>query len=373
MRIGFDAKRAFYNRSGLGNYSRDLILSLLEHYPDNEYFLYTPSLKNSISFLPENKVAIGLPPGNPGKLRQSFWRSFRLAEQARKDKIEIYHGLSNEIPGNIGRNGVKSVVTIHDLIFLRYPQWYNPIDVSIYKRKFRYSCKHADRIIAVSDQTKSDLVSIFSVDEKKIRVIHQSCNESFKRTLDDTEKKEVRTRWDLPYEYLLYVGTIEDRKNLLTLIKALQTSAVSLPLVVVGKQTKYYDRVREYIERQHIRNVIFLQEVPVIDLPGIYQAAKVFIYPSIFEGFGIPILEALYSQVPVVTSTGGCFSEAGGPFSQYVDPKNQEELGETIRRVLGDTELQQLMKSEGYRHAQNFSGENVAEQVMKLYNDLLNE
>ena len=373
MRIGFDAKRAFYNRSGLGNYSRDLILSLLQHYPDNEYFLYTPSLKNCISFLPDNKVTIGLPPGNPGKLQQSFWRSFRLAEQTLKDKIEIYHGLSNEIPRKIGQKGTKSVVTIHDLIFIRYPQWYNPVDVAIYKRKFRYSCQHANRIIAVSDQTKSDLVSIFSVDEKKIRVIHQGCNEVFKKTLNDTEKQAVRKRWDLPGEYLLYVGTIEDRKNLLTLIQALQKSAIALPLVVVGKQTKYYDRVREYITRHHINNVIFLKEVPVTDLPGIYQMAKVFIYPSIFEGFGIPILEALYSKVPVVTSTGGCFSEAGGPFSQYVDPKNTEELGEAVRRILEDSELQQQMKNEGYRHALKFSGENVAQQVMKLYNDLLNE
>ena len=373
MRIGFDAKRAFYNRSGLGNYSRDLILSLLRHYPENKYYLYTPSLKKSISFLPDDKVIIGLPPGTPGKLGQSFWRSFRLAEQARKDKIKIYHGLSNEIPQNINRKGIKSVVTVHDLIFLRYPQWYNPIDVAIYKRKFRYSCQHADRIIAVSDQTRSDLVSIFSVDEKKIRVIHQGCNEAFKKLLSDNEKQAVRIRWDLPNEFLLYVGTIEDRKNLLTLIKALQKSAIVLPLVVVGKQTKYYDHVSEYIERHNINNVIFLKEVPVKDLPGIYQMAKVFIYPSIFEGFGIPILEALYSKVPVVTSIGGCFSEAGGPFSKYIDPKNTEELGEAIRRILEDTDLQQQMKNEGYRHALKFSGENVSEQVMKVYNDLLNE
>ena len=233
MRIGFDAKRAFYNRSGLGNYSRDLILSLMQHYPENEYYLYTPSLKNCISFLPDDKAILGIPPSPRGKLGQSFWRSYRMAEKARKDNIEIFHGLSNEIPRNIDRKGIKSIVTIHDLIFMRYPEWYNPVDVAIYKRKFLYSCRHANMIISVSDQTKSDLVSLFSVDEGKIRVIHQGCNEVFKKTLDEKEKKAVRIRWDLPGEYLLYVGTIEERKNLLTLIRALQHSAINLPLVVV--------------------------------------------------------------------------------------------------------------------------------------------
>jgi len=373
MRIGFDAKRAFFNRSGLGNYSRDLILSLLQYYPGNEYYIYTPSLTNSISFLPDDKVNIGLPSGNPGKLRQAFWRSYLLASRAKKDDIEIFHGLSNEIPKNIHGKDIKSVVTIHDLIFLRHPQWYNPADVAIYKRKFRYSSVHADRIVAISSQTKEDLISFFSIEEKKIEVIYQGCNEAFKHSLNETEKQKVKERWNLPDEFLLYVGTIEERKNLLTLVKALSNSNITFPLVVVGRRSGYYNKVREYLDKQGIKNITFLKEVPVADLPGIYQMSKVFIYPSLFEGFGIPILEALYSKVPVITSKGGCFSEAGGAFSLYIDPGNTEELGEAIIRVLNDIRLQQQMIKEGFKHALQFSNEDIAHRVMKLYNGLLNE
>ena len=372
MRIGFDAKRAFYNRSGLGNYSRDLILSLVRYYPENDYFLYTPSLKNSISFKPENTVRTCLPPGNPGKLQQAFWRSFRLAGRLQKDRVEVFHGLSNELPYSVHRTGIKSIMTIHDLIFMRYPQWYKPVDVVIYKRKFSFSAKHADRIIAMSNQTKTDLIKFFNTEEKKIEVIYQSCNEVFKHVVNQNEKQKIKERWNLPDEYLLYVGTVEERKNLLTLVKALLYSKITLPLVIVGRQTRYFGKVMDFIEREGLKNIRFLNEVPVSDLPGIYQMAKVFVYPSIFEGFGIPILEALYSRVPVITSIGGCFNEVGGRYSLYIDPENEEELGDALSQILNDTALQQKMKEEGYLHALQFSNEDIAHRVMNLYNNLIN-
>jgi len=373
MRIGFDAKRAFFNKSGLGSYSRNLLLSLHQYYPQHDYYLYTTSLKNSIPFVRDRNFAIYFPPNKPGKIRQAFWRRYKLANKAKMDNINIFHGLSNELPYGINRKGIKSVVTIHDLIFMRYPRWYNPFDVAIYKRKFSHGCRIADKIIAVSKQTKTDLISFFGIDEKKIEVIYQGCDEVFKNLLSEKEKQEVKKRWNLPDEYLLYVGTIEERKNLLGLIKALNHKNVHIPLIVVGKQTGYYNKVREYIALKGLKNVTFLNEVSVYDLPGIYQMAKVFIYPSVFEGFGIPILEALHSKVPVITSKGGCFSEAGGAFSQYIDPLNIEEIGDAIKRVLNDTKLQQLMKTEGFKHALQFTNDDITRKVMKLYNNLLDE
>jgi glycosyltransferase involved in cell wall biosynthesis len=373
MRIGFDAKRAFFNRSGLGNYSRDLILALLHYYPENEYCLYTPSLQNSISFLPENNILTVLPPGNPGKLRQAFWRSYSLAERAKKDDLDIFHGLSNELPNAIHRKGIKSVVTIHDLIFMRYPQWYNPFDVVIYKRKFRYGSIRADRIVAISKQTKEDLISFFNIEERKIQVIYQGCNDVFKNRLSEEDKKKVRGKWNLPGEYMLYVGTVEERKNLLNLIKAIHQEGIAIPLVVVGRHTTYAKRVQEYMKNHSLKHIYFLKEVPVTDLPGIYQMAEVFIYPSLFEGFGIPILEALYSGVPVITSKGGCFDEVGGNTSLYVDPLITEEIGAAIKKILADTIMQQKMKEAGYKHAQKFSGEKSAEQLMDIYTNMMNE
>jgi glycosyltransferase involved in cell wall biosynthesis len=373
MRIGFDAKRAYYNRSGLGNYSRDIIKSVLHSFPGNEYFLYTPSIKNPILFLNTESVKVCSPSNSKNKIVNSFWRSFLLKNRLQKDKIDLYHGLSNELPLNIHKSKVKSIVTIHDLIFMRYPQWYNLIDRKIYERKFRYRSQVADRIITVSNQTKSDLINFFGTDEEKIKVIYQGCNESFTKRSGAEEKTLVTLKYNLPEEYLLYVGTIEERKNLLQIIKAIHQHKIDITLVVIGRLTKYLDSIKEYIKKYQLKNIIFLQNVNMEELAAIYQNAALFIYPSIFEGFGIPILEALWSKVPVITSKGGCFEEVGGASSIYIDPLNVDEIANAIVNVLSDKTLSLLMSEKGYLHAQKFSNQVIARQVMELYNEVVNE
>ncbi|MBA7543225.1 D-inositol-3-phosphate glycosyltransferase [subsurface metagenome] len=287
--------------------------------------------------------------------------------------MDIYHGLSNELPLALHQSAIKSVVTIHDLIFMRYPRWYKPIDRVIYKNKFGYSSRIADRIIAISKQTKSDLVNYLNIDEKKIEVIYQGCNESFRQVLSENDKLKVKEKWQLPEEYILYVGTIEERKNLLSVIKSLHLGKISVPLIVVGRQTGYYGKIRKYIDQHSLKQIHFLKEVPVTDLPGIYQMASLFIYPSVFEGFGIPVLEALYSRIPVITSKGGCFCEVGGELSVYVDPGDIDEIIDAIVRILTNKQLRDEMKDTGYTHAQQFSNERIAGQIMALYKRLLNE
>jgi len=373
MRIGYDAKRAFYNRSGLGNYSRDLIRLLLQFYPENEYFLYTPKIRNSIYFAEQEKGKVISPEKAKTGLSRSYWRTFQLRHQIEKDKIDLYHGLSNELPKDIHKSRIRSIVTIHDLIFLRHPQWYPAIDRFIYKKKFSYSCQIADTIIAISQQTRNDLLEYFQIDERKVEVIYQGCNHVFKHFLADDEKKKIKEKWKLPDEYILYVGTIEERKNLLSVIKSLHLGKITIPLVVVGKQTKYYKKVKEYIDKHAVKHIYFLREVSVLELPGIYQMASLFIYPSVFEGFGIPILEALYSRIPVITSKGGCFKEAGGESSIYINPMDVEEMIHAIQSILKDEELRKDMVDRGYEHAQQFSDEQIARKVVLLYDRLCNE
>jgi len=372
MRIGYDAKRAFYNRSGLGNYSRDLIRLLMQFYPENEYFLYTPKTRDSIHFVDEEKVSI-VSPQKASRLTQAYWRSCQLKDQLLKDKINLYHGLSNELPKDIHKSMIKSIVTIHDLIFLRHPEWYPAIDRFIYKKKFSYSCKIADAILAISQQTRNDLLDYFQIDERKIEVIYQGCNHVFKHFLPDNEKEKIKEKWKLPDEYILYVGTIEERKNLLSVIKSLHLGKINIPLVVVGKQTKYYKKVKDYIDKHAVKHIYFLREVSVTELPGIYQMASLFIYPSVFEGFGIPILEALYSRVPVITSKGSCFKEVGGESSIYINPMDVEEMIHAIQNVLKDDELRKNMADRGYEYARQFSDEQIAKKVILLYDRLCNE
>ncbi|MBN2480714.1 MAG: glycosyltransferase family 4 protein [Bacteroidales bacterium] len=372
MRIGFDAKRAFFNKSGLGSYSRNLLQGLAKNYPDNNYLLYTPGIDYTLFEPQPERFTIKVPKRLHHRIFRSYWRSFSLSRQLVRDHVDIFHGLTHEIPYNFPRNKVKSLVTIHDLIFIRLPHLYRAIDRSIYETKIRYACGTSNRIIAVSKQTAMDIMEFFDVDEKKIDVVYQGCNPMFSKDLSQVEKEILRMKYLLPKSFILYVGTIEERKNLLTLIKALYYGKIDIPIVVIGKHTRYLNRIIEFIEMHSLINVIFCDVVQNQDLPGIYQIADVFVYPSIYEGFGIPILEALYSRVPVITSKGGCFAEAGGPATLYIDPNNVEEMAAAIKKVLYDKRLQETMIKEGYRHARNFDEEKVSSNIIQVYQKVLN-
>ncbi len=371
MRIGFDAKRAFFNKSGLGSYSRNLLQGLARHHPDNDYILYTPGTNESLFEPQPEYFSMEVPKRLYHRIFRSYWRSFALSRQLIQDHIDIYHGLTHEIPYRFPIKKVKSIVTIHDLIFLRLPHLYRAIDRRIYENKIRYACQTSNRIIAVSKQTAMDIIDFFEINDDKIDVVYQGCNAMFNRVFPQVEKEILRMKYLLPKSFILYVGTIEERKNLLTLIKALYYGKIDIPLVVIGKHTQYMNRVIEFIEKHSLINIIFCDVVQNQDLPGIYQLADLFVYPSIFEGFGIPILEALYSKVPVITSKGGCFAEAGGTSTLYVDPNNVEEMTAAIKKVLYDRKLQETMRKEGYRHARNFDENKVSSNIVQIYQKVL--
>ncbi len=367
MRIGFDAKRAYFNFSGLGNYSRNTIGYLSHKFPDNEFYLYIPRKRNQIQNGALKNHTLVYPQSWRERNFSSFWRSYWLGKQLVRDKIELYHGLSNEIPFDIVRNHVPSVVTIHDLIFLRFPEWYNPIDRKIYCRKAKFSCRNADRVIAISEQTRSDIVHYLKIPEEKIDVVYQGCDPDFYEQWDETKKQNLAQKYQLPESYILYIGTIEPRKNLLQVIKARHRGNLDIPLMVIGRSTPYIKQIQEYIAEHALENITFLQNVPNEDLPGIYQMADAFVYPSRFEGFGIPILEALFSRTPVITSSGGCFKEAGGNSSMYVDPDDTDEMVHAIRLVLEDEKLRSEMQEKGYEHAQKFKEDIIADNLMEVY------
>jgi len=371
MRIGFDAKRAFSNFSGLGNYSRLIINLLSDYYPDNQYYLYIPHSWNQKAIQLHPNQYLRFPDNWINSSFHQFWRSYLLSSKLINDRIDLYHGLSNELPFRSGNNKLKKIVSIHDLIFMRFPHWYPAFDRRIYQKKSRYSCLEADRIIAISQQTRSDIIEFYHIDEEKIDVVYQSCDPIFSNKLGKKEIKKVLSKYELPSDFMLYVGTIEERKNLLGLITAIEIGSIDIPLVVVGKHTAYAKKVKNYIAEKKIENIFFLENVPSKDLPAIYQKATLFIYPSRFEGFGLPILEALNSGTPVITSKGSCFSEAGGKHTLYVDPSNIDELSDAIDRVLTDSSLRKKMIEKGFRHASEFNQEAMAHDIMKVYKKTL--
>ena len=372
MQIGFDAKRAFRNFTGLGNYSRAVISILSDFYPDNRYFLYTPFYKKHplLSFARRPNITVRGPEGFLKRL-PAAWRSLGMAGDVRFEKIDLFHGLTGELPVGL-HHSIRKVITVHDLIFLRYPGYYKSFDRWMYVRKHKFACASADLVIAISEQTKQDIMEFFGVDEKKIRLVYQGCDAQFYRMATDIEKQNVCALYRLPEKYVLYVGTVEMRKNLITLVKAMSLLPEDVQLVVVGRETGYAKKVKEEITARNLaRRIRFLHEVMFNHLPVIYQQAQVFCLPSLFEGFGIPVLEALNSRVPVVASNISSLPEAGGSGQLYVPPTDEQAIAHAIQQVLDNPSLRDKMIAAGTAHAARFHEENIAKNLWSVYRELL--
>lgn len=379
MNIGFDAKRAYHNGTGLGNYSRNLVQLLSKYYPEHQYYLFNPKTPNSFQVKGENIHEV-LPDSFFNKLFSAAWRSSWVKKDLQKRKIDLYHGLSHEIPIGIQQTGIKSVVTIHDLIHERHPEQYNAIDVKIYSKKFRYACKHADWVIAISEQTKKDIIEFYKTPEEKIVVCYQSCSPVFAIQVAEDVKKSIAKKYNLPPEFFLTVGSIIERKNLLNICKAvyLLRNELDIPLVVIGDGGKYKKQIKDYIIQNGLeRKIIFLLEDPAVKndksfqtpevLAAICQSAIAMIYPSFFEGFGAPVLEAMWSQLPVITSNVSCLPEVGGPGAYYVDPNSAEEIAMGMKKIYSDKTFADAMRAKGLQHALNFSPDKYAANMMNIY------
>lgn len=378
MKIGFDGKRAFHNTTGLGNYSRTLIRGLATWYPEHEYFLFNPKPSRKFSKPVFPQVHEVLPSGFLNKTFSSAWRSSWVKKDLEQLGIQLYHGLSHEIPHGIQHTAIPSVVTIHDLIFERYPEQFGKINVQLYRHKFQYACHNANRIIAISQQTKRDIMDLYGVDEAKIDVCYQSCDPAFAEIISEEDKERTRKRYNLPPQFFLYVGSIIERKNLLGICKALHiNNNHSLPLVVIGDGGAYKQKVKAYIlEKGLASRVIFLSETQAIgkdpgELATIYQLATALVYPSFYEGFGIPVLEAMWSGVPVITSSGSCLPETGGNAPLYVDPANAEDIAVAMMRIQEHEDLRKEMTRLGHIQAQNFTLEKCTDELMKVYKKLV--
>lgn len=378
MKIGFDAKRAFHNNTGLGNYSRTLIRSLATMFPTNDYFLFNPKKNNQHTFLEKNISEIN-PTSFISKLFPSLWRSRWMANDI-ENTVDIYHGLSNELPWNLIYSKCKKVVTIHDLIFEHYPEQYNKLDVFFYKNKFKFACQTADRIIAISEATKQDIINTYkNVNYTKIDVCYQSCDPRFFLERIIYNRKELIRCFNLPEQYFIYVGSIIERKNLLSICKALKlfTKEDNIQLVVIGKGSAYKQKVKNYLsENQLENNVIFLEDKfdskQIFDaLPFLYHFSKALIYPSIMEGFGIPVLEAMASGTAVITSNCSSLKEAGGDAAFLINPNEPNEIFNAMKKINEDDSIRRNCIEKGYLHANNFTNEKCAQQVMNVYKKLI--
>ena len=380
MKIGFDAKRATHNFRGLGNYARGLIEGLLEYSPSEELFIYTPPIKDPRgidwvkSILKSSNIHIENPDQFITKKIPSLWRSFFIESNLKRDNLDLFHGLSHEIPFGLGVTEYKKVVTMHDLIFMRYPEFFPWHDRLVYAQKFSYACKHSDMVIAICEQTKNDLIQYLDVDEKKIKVHYQSCSPLFYQQHSSESIQQIKLKYKITNPFVIHVGAFEPRKNQLLTLEAYASivSKIEEDLVFVGNGKAYFDQVARRIKELHLEDrVHLLNHVSHADLPYLYQAASAFCFPSLFEGFGIPIIEALFSKTPVITSFGSCFPESAGPDSYFIDPQSESSIANGLLAVLSDKNLQNSMKEKGYKFVQRFHRNESSQALLECYRQVL--
>ena len=372
IKIGFDAKRIFQNYTGLGNYGRTLLTDLSENTSHLDCHLFAPK-----KIVNERTAPFLLPPFQnhfANTIFRTSWRSRGIVQDLLKADINIYHGLSHEIPFGIEQTKIRTVVSMHDLIIKADPKQFKFLDRFIYNKKFQSSCERADKLVAISQSTKNDLLKYYNVAAEKIEVIYQTCHAQFKRQIDPLKLNQFQINQKLPGEYLLYVGAAIPRKNLLGLVKALfrLPKDLKIPLVVVAGNSAYLKKVQRFVAEKEMQDkVTFKDKFPFHQLPYLYSGASVLCYPSQYEGFGLPIIESLFCKTPVLTGNNSSLPEAAGPGGLLVDVKDKDALTDGLRRLLEDVDLRKTLADKGFQHVQKFHSGPIIKQWTNLYQEMV--
>ena len=380
MLIGYDAKRAFRNNTGLGNYSRGVIGGVMSYElrvksEAGTVVLYTPSVKGRYEHFFENMPLRVVEPKGVWKVMKSVWRSVGVSRAVKKDGVELFHGLSHELPYGLPK-GVKKIVTMHDLIVFRFPEFFKPADRVIHRLKMRHACRVADVVVAISEQTKCDLMEFLEVPEEKIRVVYQSCDSAFwgvkgsEEGVKGSERTnvEVREKYGVPERYILCVGTLEERKNQLRVIEAMKRLPQDMALVLVGRPRGDYGQRVLACTNERVR---VLSGASFTDFPSLYRGAVASVYLSRFEGFGIPVLESMCCDCPVVTSDVSSMPEAGGEAALYAAPEDVDTVAAHLLRLCTDEAFRQERIEKGRLQRRKFAPEKVSADMMEVYKSLL--
>lgn len=376
MKIGVDAKRAFCNFTGLGSYSRNTILALVKALPEVTFYLYTPRIENH-AFQTEvsqfANVKIVQPKGGY-KAFPFLWRTFGITTSLNKLHIDIYLGLSNELPKNIKKaRNTKSIATIHDLIMFKEYSFQQIFNLLSYRNKIRHAAQYADHIISISQQTSTDLQRILHVPAEKISVIYQAIQPLYFTQPNEQQLEQVKKKYQLPENFILNVGRVELRKNIQHILQAMHIlQKKHLHLVVVGKKTRFFAALNSYIHNFELTDQVhFLENVTNEELHALYHLAKMQVYPSLAEGFGLPVAESLASGLPVITTDDICFYEAGGEAAIYIDPYDENAIAQAIQHVLANATEMQERKQKGWEHVQKFAHSPMAVEFTAILQQLV--
>jgi len=370
--IYLDLSAAVHRRAGLGRYAESLARALVAAHPDRYGLFYNrergvESL-TGLEHLPTRTVALGYKPW-----RMLVWlgQLARVGLDRLLPHAELFHATEHLLPP---LRTIPTVLTVHDLIFRHLPEHHKPLNRWYLNSTLPLYCRRASHVITISECSRRDLVAAYDLPPEKITVIYEAADPRFRIQPPETVAA-VCARYDLPDRYLIFVGTIEPRKNLARLLSAFETihaDGLSAGLVIVGRRGWLYDDFFATLERSPVRDaVIFPGYVPDKDLPAIYAGAQALVFPSLYEGFGLPVLEAMACGTPVATSATSSVPEVGGDAALYFDPTNVEEITETTRRLLRDAALREEGRARGLAQAARFSWGRAAKETLNVYNRLL--
>jgi len=374
MRIGINFHAADRYISGVEYYSLGLINSLLSIDDKNEYCVFTnqAELLKRYVVQSDNLTVRNLDNLN-NRLCRVIWEHSRLPQIVIKEKLDILH-CPHYICPSIG-GAVPYVVTVHDTIAIDYSQWSRISNVIYYNLFMKRAVKKASRVIAVSHSTANHLHHNFAVNGEKVRVVYPGVDAIFNTYKDYHRQNKVRTRYSLPRRYILFVGNIEPKKNVMKLLQAyklLHEKRLPHKLVLAGKRTWKSKSVWNYIYQEFNQgDVVIAGYVDREDLPCVYQMADVFVFPSFYEGFGFPPLEAMACGTPVVASNMGALDETLGKAAYIVDPTDAENIAQAIYLLVTDDRLRRRYIEFGLRQSCKFVWDNAARQTLSVYEEAI--
>lgn len=367
-RIGIDARKL--NDFGIGTYIENLVKHLGEIDRQNRYVLFVNSVSsNALEQLPDNfEVVVDRSPGYSAREFLGLsWKLWRL-------KLDLYHATHYVLPALVP---CRTVVTIHDIIHLLYPEFLpNRLALIYAKRMIRHSLERGDRIISVSKNTKIDLMDYFHTDGAKIQVIYSGVSDVYRKRVPEVEAAACRRRLELDEPYLLFVGNPKPHKNLDNVVKAfaraIQIHEFGARLVCVGGRPGTEFKIRQRAELLGISNrLVWLGHVDKEDLPAIYQGATLFLYPTLYEGFGLPVIEAMASGIPVITSNTSALKEIAEGYAHLVDPLDIEQMAAAIALSMREPKYRAELARKGLERAASFQWTETAAATLQVYREVL--
>ena len=377
MRICIDCRSCLAPTSGIQRYIRNLIHGLASMDQENEYYLYylntfSPwSRLSSFRLNPQYK-GIGFPNPVYRILARAMPSKWLTLNKITGEKIDLFHATNLlQFP----HTNCKSVVTVHDLTFLLFPEFHTKKNIELMMNGLNGGLKLADRIIADSQSTKEDLVQQLKIPQDRINVIYLGVGAEYKQAPDGNKDSNILKKYSLQDPYLLFIGVIEPRKNLVRLIRAFyylkEDKKIEHKLVIAGRKGWLYDDIFETVATLKLRNdVIFTGYIPDEDMPSLIRGSDFFVYPSLYEGFGLPPLEAMACGTPVITSNVSSLPEVVGDGALLVDPHSVEEISGGMAKLLEDDVLRKKLVRKGLERAKRFTWDRVARETLKVYEEI---